>query len=172
MTKQTTVSIGTAVLVIGLGIALFIAQPDDNTGTEHTGMNNNTSAKETLLKPEKTFYDFGTISMKNGKVTAVFPLKNTRADRLHINKVYTSCMCTSAYFKILDKTDGPFGMLGHGALAKIDEMLEPGAEARVEAVFDPNAHGPAGVGVIERTVTIESREGKVAEFNIKATVTP
>ena len=50
-------------------------------------------------------------------------------------------------------------------------MMAVGEEATITVVFDPNAHGPAGVGLIQRTVTIEN-DGKPIEFSFKVIVTP
>lgn len=125
-----------------------------------------------VLEANKTFHDFGTISMKNGKVTTTFKLKNIKSEPVELTRLYTSCMCTNATLKLSGQSEGPFGMIGHGSIPKFSDMLASGQEAEVEVVFDPNAHGPAGVGTIERTVTIEGKDGKLAELNIKATVTP
>src|SRR3989338_1285615 len=45
-------------------------------------------------------------------------------------------------------------------------------EATLEVVFDPAAHGPAGVGRIERVVYVEHSAGDLLEFQISAMVTP
>jgi hypothetical protein len=125
-----------------------------------------------VLEANETFHDFGTISMKNGKVSTTLKLKNIKAEPVSLTRLYTSCMCTEAKINVAGKTEGPFGMIGHGAIPKFNDFLAPNTEAEVEVVFDPNAHGPAGVGTIERTVTVEGQDGKLAQLNIKATVTP
>ena len=50
--------------------------------------------------------------------------------------------------------------------------MNPGDDAVVEVVFDPAAHGPAGIGPIERVVTIENSAGRPLELAFNATVTP
>jgi hypothetical protein len=67
---------------------------------------------------------------------------------------------------------GPFGMIGHAAIPAIAETLVPGGRARVEIVFDPAAHGPAGVGRIERAIMAETNAGKPLELGFVAMVTP
>lgn len=67
---------------------------------------------------------------------------------------------------------GPFGMPGHGAIPTINEALEPGTEATIEVVFDPAAHGPAGVGKVNRVVTVETASGEALQLSFQATVTP
>jgi hypothetical protein len=176
MPKQLKIIIIVAVAVLGLGIALFIAQPKDNqpaAEANHQGMDMGSDKTESgVLEANETFHDFGTISMKNGKVSTTFKVKNVKAEPVVLTRLYTSCMCTDATLKITGKTEGPFGMLGHGIVKSFNDLLPPDETAEVEVVFDPNAHGPAGVGTIERTVTVEGQNGKLAELNIKATVTP
>jgi hypothetical protein len=63
-------------------------------------------------------------------------------------------------------------MPGHGSIPTFDQRLEPNQEASIEVEYDPNAHGPSGVGRIERSVIIEGRDGKLVTLNIIANVTP
>ena len=63
-------------------------------------------------------------------------------------------------------------MPGHGgSVPKVNDTIKAGETREIEVVFDPNAHGPAGVGLIERVVRLEYGE-KTLELNIKAVVTP
>ena len=63
-------------------------------------------------------------------------------------------------------------MGGHGFIPSINETINPGEEASVEVVFDPKAHGPAGVGKIQRVVTIDNNAGSPMELSFSALVTP
>ena len=81
-------------------------------------------------------------------------------------------MCTTASYKKGEEKRGPFGMPGHGIVPPLGVELGSNEEAEVEVVFDPAAHGPAGVGMIERVVTFETESGKVVNLGIKANVTP
>ena len=63
-------------------------------------------------------------------------------------------------------------MPGHGFIPGINEAVQPGEEAEVEVVFDPAAHGTAGVGKIERLVYVENNGSRTMQFLIKASVTP
>lgn len=81
-------------------------------------------------------------------------------------------MCTTALLAIGEKQFGPFGMPGHMAIPRIDQNIEPNKEATVEVVFDPAAHGPAGVGLIQRLVTLENNAGESVELQFSAVVTP
>ncbi len=63
-------------------------------------------------------------------------------------------------------------MPGHGSIPTFEQKLEPNQEAEIEVEYDPNAHGPSGVGRIERSVIVDGRDGKLATYNIIANVTP
>lgn len=116
-------------------------------------------------------YDFGEVSMQAGKVSHQFKLKNAAQAEILINKVYTSCMCTEAELLIAGQKSGPYGMAGHGFLPKINRPVKPGEEFLVKVIFDPTAHGPAGLGFFKRTVYIEDESG-VTSLKIQGTVTP
>ena len=131
-----------------------------------------TSVSAGTLEVKESTYDFGTISMKAGEVSHIFKIKNVGSDPVVIAKIYTSCMCTTALLKSGEKEFGPFGMPGHGSIPRIDQTINPGEEASVEVVFDPAAHGPAGVGKIQRSVTIEQNGAKSVELSFSALVTP
>lgn len=124
------------------------------------------------LKTQENYYDFGSVSMKNGKVPHAFKLKNDGSLPVVISKLYTSCMCTSASLLTDEGEVGPFGMQGHGFIPTIDRVVEPGEEFTVNTVFDPAAHGPAGIGRIERVVFLESENGGTFQLGFSAMVTP
>ena len=73
---------------------------------------------------------------------------------------------------IFVRQKGPYGMPGHGFIPKINETLNSGEEALVEVVFEPAAHGPAGVGPIQRAIAIENNAGEPVELLFAAIVTP
>ncbi|MEK7159002.1 MAG: DUF1573 domain-containing protein [Patescibacteria group bacterium] len=123
------------------------------------------------LQAVESSYDFGNISMAQGKVAKVFSLRNNTAQNITIKKLYTSCMCTKATLIKNKEYFGPFGMPAHGFIPAVDANIESGQSAQVEVVFDPAAHGPAGVGPIERNVTLETNDGKLT-LSFKANVTP
>lgn len=81
-------------------------------------------------------------------------------------------MCTVATLGIRGERFGPYGMPGHGFIPKIGQTINPNEEAIVEVVFDPAAHGPAGVGRIQRIITIENDSGQPLELQFTALVTP
>ncbi|MCJ7838363.1 MAG: DUF1573 domain-containing protein, partial [Burkholderiales bacterium] len=89
-----------------------------------------------------------------------------------IRKLYTSCMCTTAALVKDGKAGEAFGMPGHTPIPTINVPIKPGEQAFVEVVFDPAAHGPAGVGPIERVVTLENNGGQPLELEFAALVSP
>ena len=126
-----------------------------------------------LLTASETFYDFGAVSMKNGNVSKEFTVTNSSGGDIILAKVVTSCMCTTAYIVGDTKTKGPFGMVGHGgSVPPADELIKAGENRIIRVVFDPNAHGPAGVGKIDRFIILTDSSGKTLQLEIKATVTP
>jgi hypothetical protein len=82
-------------------------------------------------------------------------------------------MCTTATLTTSSgRLYGPFGMPGHGFVPPTNAPLSPGQEASVRIVFDPAAHGPAGVGRVERVVTLEAPNARPLELRFVALVKP
>ncbi len=165
MNKKIIVSIfvGTVVIIGGL---IWLGQPVASQNSSPT------NSVESLLKSNENNFDFGTISMAKGNVSHVFTVANTGTEPIVVKKLYTSCMCTTATLTNDGKTVGPFGMPGHASIPSIDVTIAPGATAQVNAVFDPAAHGPAGIGTISRVVVLENSAGKPVEIGFSANVTP
>lgn len=135
--------------------------------------NSHTAGAIGVLTAEEKFYDFGMISMKNGNVSKLFKVTNSTDKDIKLPSLTTSCMCTAAYFVEADGSKkGPFGMPGMGFVPKLNAIIKAGVSANVEVVYDPNAHGPAGVGMIDRFVYLEDEGGYKIQFEIKANVTP
>ena len=63
-------------------------------------------------------------------------------------------------------------MPGHAAVPIINVPMEPNEEVIVEVVFDPAAHGPAGVGRIQREVILENNAGQPVKLQFSALVKP
>jgi len=163
------IGLGIVATVIILGAAMIFAKPSPQTNQQ----TNPTSDITQSLISEEAGFDFGNISMADGKVSHVFKIKNGLDQAITATKLYTSCMCTTAALKINGVQKGPYGMPGHGFLPKFNETLEPGQEALIEVIFDPAAHGPAGIGKITRVVYVENDAAKKPfELYISATVTP
>lgn len=110
--------------------------------------------------------------MAAGRVSKRFTISNGGTNPVTLTKLYTSCMCTTAALKVGSRSVGPFGMPGHGAIPRIAEVVPAGSQATVDVTFDPAAHGPAGVGRIARTVTLENDGGSPLQLSFTALVTP
>ena len=165
MNKSTIIILVVGIIALLLGL-MWLGQSATRQANNQTG-----SAESPLTSDEKLF-DFGTISMANGNVSREFKITNSSDKSVNIRKISTSCMCTSVLFKSDQKTYGPFKMEGMGSLTSANITLNPGDTAVAEAVYDPNAHGPAGVGQIDRFVYIQDASGGRLELEIKALVTP
>lgn len=152
--------------VIVIGDLIWLGRPaEQSTGGQ-------ANITESILKSSETIFNFGTISMANGNVSHEFRVTNGYAQPINISKIYTSCMCTAANFKFNQKTFGPFGMEGMGGITSANITLSPGESGSIEVVYDPNAHGPAGVGAIDRFIYVEDKNGGQLKLEIKAAVTP
>jgi len=120
---------------------------------------------------EESTYDFGEIIMQDGDVMHRYLLKNGSSEPVNITEVYTSCMCTEAVVEVNGKRTREYGMPGHSP-SDSDITIMPGEEAYVEAIFDPAAHGPSGVGLAERSVYLStnSRTAPKMEMMFRAMV--
>lgn len=131
-----------------------------------------TGIASVLVTSEK-LYDFGTISMKNGNVTKDFTVTNPGNTDIFVPSLVTSCMCTKALIVESDgSTKGPFGMPSMGYVPPANETIKAGENRTIRVVYDPNAHGPAGVGPIDRFITLTDKSGGQLQLEIKALVTP
>lgn len=163
--KQISILFGFIILII-LGLIWFGNLSVKTPASVNGSYNGALTAKESS-------YDFGTISMARGKVSKEFILENKSNGSVRIGQVFTSCMCTSVELRAGDKFAGPFGMRGHGFSPDANLIVAPKDKLIVKAIFGPAAHGPAGIGPIERQITIftsASKDPIILRF--KAVVTP
>ncbi len=110
--------------------------------------------------------------MAKGNVTHTFAVTNPTDKDILVKELVTSCMCTAAYIVEGNSKIGPFGMTGMGFAPKANMLIKAGETRNIDVVYDPNAHGPAGVGSIERFVNLTDANGGTLELEIKALVTP
>lgn len=147
------------------------ASVENATANSHPAIGYET-ATSTLYAPE-VFYDFGTISMKDGDVQKDFTITNQTGKDIRLKTVVTSCMCTKAMIIRSDgSTKGPFGMPGMGFVPPANEIIKSGESRIIRTIYDPNAHGPAGVGMIDRFIKLVDDSGNEIELEIKALVKP
>ena len=175
--KNTIVSVGVflaGAVLVGLGLWGYGRSGDRTANTTASVQGVSATGGASALSAPDTFYDFGTISMKDGNVSKEFIFTNPTDKGVTITSIVTSCMCTTAYLLVLDGSiKGPFGMGGHGgASTPIQETVRAGESRIIRVVFDPNAHGPAGVGAIDRSIVLTDSSGALLELEIKALVTP
>lgn len=117
-------------------------------------------------------YDAGTVSMASGLVKKTYEIKNTGEGDLKIERIWTSCMCTTATLKVRDKISPEFGM--HDSPLFWSEKIVPGQTGFLEVTFDPAFHGPQGIGPVMRAVYLSTNDpqNKKAEIRLMANVTP
>ena len=166
--KTKNVIILTIALILIIGVMAFVSKDEDPSTLSSAKYSSST------LTSSESDFDFKTISMKDGEVSHMFEFKNNGTEPVKIEKVYTSCLCTTAYITDSSgKKYGKFGMQGHGLPAKTNIEVAPGETALVEAIFDPNAHGPSGVGLAQRTLYFETNSAKSPrlELSFQAIVT-
>src|SRR3972149_117405 len=163
---------GTAIVIL-LGIFFSSQKPpaQPKSGYESLPVAGQLSS-DRALSSASPFFDFGKISMAAGNVSHPYSIKNISGAALTITRISTSCMCTTATLITPAGKRGPFGMPGHGPVPELQERFAPGETARVEVVFDPAAHGPAGIGQTDRTVTIINDAGPPLVLRFSAMVTP
>jgi len=137
-----------------------------------TSSQNDQNGKVSLLQTPEGIHDFGKISMANGNVEKIFKVANPTDEDIFIKTVTTSCMCTSAYIVKGDLIKGPFKMPGMGYVPPANETIKAGESIDIKVVYDPNAHGPAGVGIIDRFVYLADSGGGKIQLEIKANVMP
>jgi hypothetical protein len=157
------------VLVIGAVAAIVV-----KGNTNAIANSNPATYSASSLSVENNSFDFGTILMQDGNVSYAFKVKNDGEEPVLIGKVYTSCMCTTASVtNASGDTYGLFGMPGHAGASSTNIEIGAGESATVEAVFDPAAHGPSGVGLADRSIYLETNSSKSprVELKFRATVT-
>ena len=124
------------------------------------------------LEAPGAFHNFGRVSMGAGKVTHTYELVNRGEAPALVRRLFTSCMCTEA--TLVDGTAefGPFGMEGHTYVPDVNQVVPPGGRVQVRATFDPNAHGPAGIGRNDRAIAVLIGDGTKLDLQFTAYVTP
>ena len=159
-----------AVLIVGL--FFWKGNKSSTNGTVLATLQGDTT-QASITEPIPA-YDFGPVSMAKGNVEHDFAITNTTDSDITINQAETSCMCTEVLLKLPDgKEMGPYGMPGHGSSfnRSVGAVIKPGEVIFVKVIFNPAAHGPAGIGKIERIVTLSSGRGPLT-MQFRAEVTP
>jgi len=127
-------------------------------------------ADRPMIEVSPDLNDFGDVSQVNGEVSALFELKNQGKSDLLIERLETSCGCTSASI-IAQRNEGPrFAMPGHGINEEIGDwqaVLKPGETAQLKVYYDPNVH-PEFRGSATRIISVFSNDP--IEFEKRVTI--
>ena len=169
---KVIVGVGAAILVLGGLIIAAMPEPAANNPKTVASRSTASANSAGALSAPETNFNFGSISMAGGKVTHSYRIRNTGTEPMLIRKMYTSCMCTTAALVKSGRKFEPYGMPGHGFIPRMNEPVNPKEEAIIEVVFDPAAHGPAGIGPVDRFVTVENSAGRPLELAFTANVKP
>lgn len=162
----------TLIILTAIGYLLVLSY-QKSVSTVASVQNVASTGKKSALTSAEVFYDFGSISMKNGNVTKEFTFTNPTDKDIIIRSLETSCMCTRVFLVEPDgSTKGPFGMSGMGGMISTDDTVKAGENRTLRVIYDPNAHGSAGLGNIDRFITITDVSYGKLRFEIKALVTP
>ncbi|OHA47944.1 MAG: hypothetical protein A2806_02625 [Candidatus Terrybacteria bacterium RIFCSPHIGHO2_01_FULL_48_17] len=172
--KQSWIPIAAIVLFLAAGFVIVIKP---GGGGNNASLTDSVTPGEGKLEITPSgMVDLGSVSMRNGIVTTTYTIRNTGVGSLTIRNLQTSCMCTTAQLEVGGEKSQKFGMGGHGGPSSRGWSMEipPNQEGTLHVYFDPNAHGPAGVGPIERAVlfTTNDAANSSVELAFKGLVTP
>ena len=142
-------------IFVGTGYGLANGFPQNNQGTP----------KIEIVPLE---YNAGVASMADGLVETTFEIKNTGDSDLKITEIKTSCMCTTAVFKLDGKSSPEFGM--HSDKLFWSQKIAPGQTGYLDVAFDPAYHGPNGTGNVTRVVYISSNDPQNRKIEAKLMV--
>jgi len=114
--------------------------------------------------------ELGEVSQSRGEISTDFEFRNDGKSDLLINKLSSSCGCTSAAIVYGGEVGPRFVMEGHGQENPTDweVAIKPGGVAMLRVFYDPNTHGEF-VGAVTRTVSVFSNDP--VEFEVKVTIT-
>ncbi len=171
-TFKSILFIGIIPALIIFGLIFLTTEKNNEAKTKIT----NVDTVDSTYKLDKTRYSFGNVSQKDGNVETNFELTNTGNSDIYVKKLYTSCMCTKAQIIFSDDSKTALnGMLGHGPESDllVGKSIKAGETVKIRTVFDPNAHGPQGVGFIKRNITLETnlKADSIIQVSFDAEVT-
>lgn len=152
-------SIFLLVIITGLvifGLANYFSKADQGT---------NSGGPKIEINPQR--YDAGTVSMAEGLVKYTYEIKNNGEGDLKIDRIWTSCMCTTARLKVGDKESEEFGM--HSNPIFWSQEIAPGEIGFLEVTFDPGHHGSQGTGSVVRAVYLSTNDPESKEVEVKLT---
>lgn len=127
------------------------------------------TSQNVKVNVDQKTYDWGNIPYSGGNVSYAFTIKNRGTGVLKLTNIKTSCDCTTAQVSIDGKVSPNFGM--HTTSSWVGEV-DPGKEAQLTVIFDPDFHGPTGVGPMERLISVQTNDinNPNLEFSLKGVV--
>jgi len=132
-TKQSSYTgliVGVSLIVLALVVAIIAAKPGSAPVAPAVSAPAPAPAlaaprPAAALTAREANYNFGQISMAAGKVSHRYWFRNESAAPVLIQRVYTSCMCTTATLVKSARVIGSYGMPGHGPVPEVNEKLAP-----------------------------------------------
>ncbi len=144
------------ILLFAFVVLSACAGSDDFSSMENSG---NLTTSDALV------HDWGDINIQGGEVSRVFQFTNDSEESLYLKGAQTSCMCTTATYYLPNGEPSPvFGMHDNPLWSA---EIKPGETFEVGAVFDPMAHGPEAVGVIQRSVVLMTSDPNQPTLELK-----
>lgn len=164
--KTTSILVLAATAMVGFG-----ALPADAVGQESQSPPPKSPEAPAVFAAQPAGFAFGDVSISGGSVTTRFEVTNVSDRPVRLQRVYTSCNCTTVALKFSDGTEaGRFGMQGHEFLTEYDRVVQPGESFEVQAFFAPATHGLDGLGDVTRIVRLEPADDPPLDFTFTATV--
>jgi hypothetical protein len=111
------------------------------------------------IEINETGRDLGIVSQSQGTVSTDFEFRNIGRSDLVINKLSSSCGCTSGSIVYKGEVGPEFAMEGHGKENPKDweVAIKPGDTAILRVFYNPTVH-PDLEGAVTRTVSIMSND--------------
>lgn len=99
-------------------------------------------ANRPIISLSPDFYDFGDVSQSKGEISVYFEIKNNGEDDLIIDRLDTSCGCTSASIVFQGIESPRFAMAGHGIENPTDWKITipTGKTAQLKVYYNPDVH--------------------------------
>lgn len=147
-------------LIVGGAVWIFSKAPAKATLSKE---------KSVQMAIDHREYSFGTVKLSEGIVEHRYPLKNAGQKDLKIANLASSCACTKVYFKSASGESPQASMKGMSKPSVWVGVLKPGESGEMVMRFDPNFHGPTGVGKIARSLSFETNDPSQSYVELQMT---
>lgn len=126
-----------------------------------------TGEKRPQIVLEPSFFDFGRVSKKQGKISKIFKLHNKGSAILIVKRIKTTCPCSLASLSIKGRKSPYFGT--EGSPENWQAEIKPGLSAELEVVIDlVSPH--INTGRIIRDVSIATNDPLYSETTVRVQV--